>query len=233
MATFLELCRSVHRTLRIGEDPPGTAPETVDGQVGVLAEIVAWVQDAYRDIQDDQQAWAFRERQQTITVPAGVRTVDAALLPDDFEALRPFTADMRHRHILVAPTGGVPEADQPAWFIPWEEWRGGRYERGAAASAAGLPNYFSIQPDGALRLYPTPDAPVDLTLAYTRTVHELVADGDTPIFESKYQNAIIWRALMAYADSREKTQEIYQKWERRRRQAMQRLYREQLPEMGF
>lgn len=233
MATFLELCRSVHRTLRIGEDPPGTAPETVEGQEGVLAEIVAWVQEAYRDIQEDQQAWAFREHQQTITVAAGVRTVGASLLPSDYESLRPFTADMRHRHILVAPSGQAPAANQPVWFIPWEEWRGGRYERGTAASATGQPNYFTVMPDDSLRLYPKPDASVDLTLAYTRVVHELVADTDEPMIPAQHQPVIVWRALMSYADSREKTQEIYQKWERRRRQAMQRLYREQLPEMGF
>jgi hypothetical protein len=34
---------------------------------------------------------------------------------------------------------------------------------------------------------------------------------------------------MYHADTRDKTQEEYQKWERRRRQAMRRIYRDQLP----
>ncbi|NID14964.1 hypothetical protein [Luteibacter yeojuensis] len=232
MSTFLELCKDVHRISRIGEDPPGTAPETVIGQEGVLAEIVSWVQYAYRDIQEDQRDWAFRESTATVTGVA-VRTVDAALLPADYETLRPYTSDMRHRHILVAPTGQGVAAQQPAWFVPWEEWRGGRYERGSAASATGLPNYFSVMPDGSLRLYPTPAQAVDITFAYTRALATLEADTDAPILPAQHHQAIVWRALMIYADSREKTQESYQKWERRRKQAMARLYREQLPELGF
>lgn len=233
MATFLELCRDVHRLVRIGEDPPGTAPETVIDQEGVLAEIVGWVQDAYRDIQEDQQDWAFRERVATVTVPAASRAVDAALLPADYEALRPYTSDYCHRHILVAPAGAGAVAQQPVWFVPWEEWRGGRYEHGQASIATGQPNHFTVAPDGAWRLYPTPAAPVDLTFAYTRTLHELEQDGDQPIIPDRYAKAIVWRALLFYADSRDKTQEAYQKWERRRKQAMARLYREQLPELGF
>ncbi|KAF1008997.1 MAG: hypothetical protein GAK28_00629 [Luteibacter sp.] len=232
MATFLELCKDVHRIARIGEDPPGTAPETVVGQEGVLFEVINWVQDAYRDIQEDQRDWAFRERSATVTIGT-VRTVDALLLPDDYEALRPFTADFRHRNILVAPTGTAPSASQPVWFIEWEDWRGGRYERGQAAGATGMPGYFTVMPDGALRFDRTPDAPLDIIIAYRRSVHELLADSDVPILPPQHHQAIVWRALMSYADSREKTQESYQKWERRRNQAMARLYREQLPELGF
>lgn len=232
MATFLTLCRSVHRILRIGEDAPGTAPETVEDQEGVLAEIVAWVQDAYRDIQSDQDAWAFRE-QSTVVSIGTARTVGADLLPDDYEVLRPYTADFCRRHILVSPTGEAPENSQPVWFIEWEHWRGGRYERGQAVDATGQPSYFTVMPDGSLRFDRTPVVPTDITIAYQRTLHELAVDDDVPILPARHHDAIVWRAAMAYADSREKTSESYQKWERRRKQAMNRLYRDQLPEMSF
>lgn len=233
MSTFLDLCKDVHRIVRIGEDPPGTAPDTVIGQEGVLSEIVSWVQDAYLQIQENQTEWAFREKAATITVAAGVRTVDAALLPSDYEALRPFTADFDCRHILVAPVGQGAVAQQPVWFVPWEDWRGGRYERGQASVTTGQPNYFTVIPDGSLRLYPTPDTAVDLTIAYTRTLHALTNDGDQPIIPARFQQAIVWRALLYYTDSREKAQESYQKWERRYVSELGRLKREQLPEIGF
>lgn len=233
MATFLQLCQRVHRYVRIGEDAPGTAPETVVGQEGVLAEIVGWVQDAYEDIQADQDDWRFREAAGDVPVAAGVRTVDAGVTLDDYDALRPYTGDFFRRHILCAYSGQGAADRQPVWFVEWEEWRGGRYERGEAAAATGRPQYFTVMPDGQLRLYPAPDANVDLTLAYHRALQTLASDGDVPILPERHHAAIVWRALMYYADTRDKTQEPYQKWERRRKQAMRRLYRDQLPEPSF
>lgn len=229
MATFLELCRTVHRYVRIGEDPPGTAPETVADQEGVLAEIVSWVQDAYADIQSDQDDWRFRQK--AGVVPAAARTVDPSSTLDDFDELRFYTADYCHRNIQCTRAGGAPDDLQPVWYVEWADWNGGRYERGQAASAIGKPNHFTVQPDGAIRLYPTPDAAYELHFPYQRTVHVLDADQDAPILPSRHHMAIVWRALMIYADTRDSTQELYQKWERRRRQSMRRLYRDELPEM--
>lgn len=233
MATFLELCRRVHRYARIGQDAPGTAPVTVADQKGVLAEIVGWVQDAWEDIQTDQVDWRFREASATIAAPSGDRTVDVTSLIDDYEQLRPFASEYRHRHILVAKSGAGASASQPVWFVEWEHWRGGRYEHGGGAEVSGMPGYFTIMPDSKLRLYPTPDAAIDLTLSYQRALQELAEDLDEPIMPPRHHTAIVWRALMYYADTRDKTQEPYRKWERRRLEAMRELYRDQLPEMSF
>lgn len=227
MSTFLQLCRRVHRYARIGEDAPGTAPETVAGQDGVLAEIVGWVQDAYEDIQLDQEAWRFREAIGEVPVVMGSRDVDVATTLADFDTLRMATADACARYILV-DTGSANL--QMVWFVEWEQWRGGMYDR---SGATGTPSRFTVLPNGKLRLYPTPDADVSLQLTYQRVVQELAEDGDVPILPEGHHTAIVWRALMYYVDTRDKTQEPYQKWERRRKQAMRRLYRDQLPEMSL
>jgi hypothetical protein len=104
---------------------------------------------------------------------------------------------------------------------------------GGGLTATGMPSLFSMAPDGSFRVYPTPVESVELKFPYRRTVHELVSDGDVPIFNARYHEVIVWRALMYYADTRDNTKEPYQKWERRRKQAMQRLYREQLPETSL
>lgn len=233
MATFLQLCQHVHRHVRIGEDAPGTAPLSVTGQQGVLAEIVGWVQDAYADIQADQDDWRFQEGSAIVLVPAGARTVDVAASTADYDAWRPYTGDLCRRHILAHYNGQGGADQQPVWFVEWERWRGGMYERGAAGDATGKPTQFTVRPDGLLRLYPTPDAPVVLTLAYRRATQVLTGDNDVPILPTRHHDAIVWRALMFYADTRDKTQGPYAKWERRRKQAMQRLYRDQLPEISF
>jgi len=233
MATFLQLCQRVHRYARVGEDPPGSAPVTVTDQDGVLAEIVGWVQDAYEDVQADQDDWRFREAAGDVPVAAGERTVDVAVTLNDYDVLRPYTADFCRRHILCAYSGQGAADRHPVWFVEWEDWRGGRYERGEAVDDIGRPQYFTIRPDGQLRLYPAPDALVTLTLAYHRVLQAMEDDSDVPILPERHHNVIVWRALMYYADTRDKTQEPYQKWERRRKQAMQRLYRDQLPEPSF
>lgn len=229
MATFLDLCRRVHRYARIGEDAPGTAPATVMDQEGVLAEIVDWVQDASEDIQLDQDAWRFREAPGAVAVPAGQRDVDLAalIIAQDYDALRPYTAEACARYINRLDAGAIVPSSR-IFYVPWEDWRGGLYDRG---DTTGAPCNYTVMPSGQLRLYPKPEAPVTLQFTYQRTVQVLAADGDVPIIPERHHAAIVWRALMYYADTRDGTKEPYQKWERRRKQAMQRLYREELPEM--
>jgi len=231
MSTFLELCQRVHRYARIGEDAPGTAPVSVAGQEGVLAEIVGWVQDADEDIQLDQDTWRFREAPGAVAVPAGQRDVDLAalILAQDYDELRPYTAQACGRYINRLDVGATVPSSR-IWFVPWEDWRGGLYDRG---DVTGAPCYYTVQPNGQLRLYPTPATPVTLQFTYQRMVQPLAADGDVSIIPARHHAVIVWRALMYYADTRDGTKEPYQKWERRRKQAMQRLYREELPELSL
>lgn len=226
MATFLQLCRQVHRTLRVGQDPPGTAPSSVSNQQDVLAEIVEWVRDADRDIQLDQDDWLFRQATGTLQVNA-TREVDPAKNLD-CEVVIPYTGDLCHPHILGQYADIGVTDQQPIWLVDWNDWN--LYERGAASQVTGRPSRYTIAPGGLIRLYPTPDAPVTLTFRYRQSVRELLASDDVSIIPAANHDAIAWRAVMSYADSRDKTPESYQKWERRRRQAMDRLYRAQLPE---
>jgi hypothetical protein len=224
MATFLKLCQHVQRYARIGKEAPGTAPVTVTGQTGVNAEIVGWVQDAWEDIQHDQDDWAFRESSGDVPVLANVRDVVVENTLTDYESLRMDTADGCRKFIVLVMPDGV--STQYVYYYRWEDWRGGVYDR---SKATGTPGMFTVMPSGELRLWPTPDQNYTLRLAYQRVAQVLSADGDVPSMPDRYHTAIVWKALMYHADTRDKTQEEYQKWERRRRQAMRRIYRDQLP----
>ena len=223
MARFLHLCRAVHRYARIGEDPPGTAPLTVANAEGVLAEIVAWVQDAYADIQSDQDDWLFRQRSGVLTAQGP--TVDPARLAD-FGRLRCYHSATGRPYIDCAPLGAAPAQRRPLWRLDGSE-QGLNETR--TAPHEGTPYGFTLQTDGLIRLWPAAAAPCRLHLPYQRALHRLRDDGDRPLFDPEHHAAILWRALMLYADTRDGTQALYQNWERRRRQAMQRLYRHQLP----
>lgn len=231
MSTFLELCKRVHRYARIGEDPPGTAPVSVADQEGVLAEIVGWVQDANEDIQLDQDAWRFRETPGAVAVPSGQRDVDLAalILAQDYDALRPYTAEACRRYINRLDAGATVPSSR-IFYVSWEDWAGGGFDRG---DITGAPCNYTMKPNGQLRLYPTPAAPVTLQFTYQRAVQPLAADDDVSVIPVRHHAAIVWRALMYYADTRDGTKEPYQKWERRRKQAMQRMYRDQLPELSL
>lgn len=232
--TFLELCQRVHRYARIGQDAPGTAPATVvDPEDSVLTEIVGWVRDAWEDIQNDKEDWLFRERSGVVTVATGVRDVDIGASVADYERLRPFASEYCRQHILVAPAGSGAESRQPVFRIDWQDWRGGRYEHGGAVDTTGTPTHFTIKPGGALRLYPKPAQAMELAFSYQAALQVLEQDADVPAMPAQHHEAIVWRALMYYADTRDKTQEPYQKWERRHRAAMNRLYLAQLPDVSF
>jgi hypothetical protein len=86
-------------------------------------------------------------------------------------------------------------------FISFEE-----YENLAEDGFSGKPKYITKDREGIYRLYPAASEQYLLTFAYTREPQELTLHSDTLTgIPSEYQDAVIWLAVMNYADQDNKS----------------------------
>lgn len=70
--TYLELCKRFHLELNAGAgENPGTVPTAVSGQTGLAARIVAWINQAWAEIQSSQRDWRWMIRTSSFNTVAG------------------------------------------------------------------------------------------------------------------------------------------------------------------
>jgi hypothetical protein len=232
MATNLQLCQKVQRLWKAATGAPGTTPTTVVAQTGVEGEIVAFVNYAYEDIQNEQQEWRFRVKRGSFNTVAGTRAYTITVADTDFEALLPSMAQSCDRYILsyLAATGVSDE--QPVWYVPYESWQQGILDRGTRPQAR--PSWFTIEPDAQMAFDPTPDAIYTIAFDYRRSLHTMTTDSHattgTPILPAAHHNAIVWGALLYAAKTREIPPNTIQLWDREYRREMNALRMRELPE---
>lgn len=228
--TRLQLCQKVHRLLRVDANLPGTAPTATTGQTGVLSEIVQFVDDAYRQIQAEEDWWGFRLTQGTFNLSDGVRaytrvTVQGTLATFD-EAL--VMSGFGPRHLMIYLTATGVSDSSPCYYVPYQNWRG-YVDLGSRPE--GKPNHFTIRQDQTFEFDPTPDATYTVALDYRRTQHAMTADAHEPLFADDYSDAIVWGAIKAYAETRDGA--LYDLASRNYARELGRLRGRYLPELTF
>lgn len=203
--TFLQLCQYVQRYIAAGNDLPGSGnPTTVAGQTGLYLEIVGWVQDAYRDIQQEESSWLFRQASGSLALTSGTASYSKATIQGsitDYERILPYrNGDIQ----FITAHNSVGPVNANCYYIPFDKWGGVVSIGFAATPTTGLPTYFTVKPDEGLQFWPIPDATTySAAFQYTRTVQELVVDADVPIWPSEWHDAIAWRAIRYWAIVRE------------------------------
>lgn len=191
MSTFLQLCADLARE----SGAVGAAPTTVTGQTGRLAKVVAWVADAWTQIQADNPNWNFlrSEFSGTLAINTMAYTPDALNITD-FTRWVEETPD--YRPVSIYPSG-EPENEVALLFTPYEAWRT-QYYRGT--HDAQRPVYWSVSPARELVVGPKPDAAYVIRGEYQAAPQILAVDGDIPNMPTQYHQAILWRAAMMLAE---------------------------------
>jgi hypothetical protein len=82
-------------------------------------------------------------------------------------------------------------------FVPWAIWKD-QYE--FSDNRRGMPVYFTETPDGKIDFSPRPDKDYVITFSYTKQLQTLSAYTDEPVMDSRYHGAIVWQAVMYYAN---------------------------------
>lgn len=187
MATFLQLCQ---QTARDSGTVSGVQPTTVVSQTGWLGTIVAAVSNAWVDIQNDRNAWAWMRKEFT----GGLLADTAEYTPASFGLTdhAEWIDDEGCVTIYLTATG---VSDENALSrIDWADWRK-RYDRGSQTSAR--PAHYAVRPrDGALCFGPTPDAAYTVRGEYRSTPQVLAVNADIPEMPERFHDAIKYRALM-------------------------------------
>lgn len=207
--TFLELCTRVHQQSGIS----GNGPTTVTGQTGILAKLISWVVDADVDIQSLKDQWQFLWRRANGELVIDQQTYDAP------------TLNINQLNRLDS----VYIANEPALIVDWQEWLSEFDQR---LPDPGQPRVIAVAPTGELYLYPVPDQVYPIKANYYAESTTLINDDDVSSIPEKYQDCIVQKAKMYYAEFEEDMQ-LYQMANARYEEKLTELCNSQLPKNGF
>jgi hypothetical protein len=144
--------------------------------------------------------------------------------------LREFVSDLEEANFK---TFEIEDADNATKyklkFVPWAIWKD-QYE--FSNNERGMPVYFTETPDGKLDFSPRMDKDYVVTFAYTKQLEALSAYNDEPSLDSRYHGAIVWQAVVYYANY-DRQNDLWSKANKRLIRYMYALDRDLGPEVNF
>ena len=195
MPTYLGIVKQTARFSR-AVAPRSVTSVTTPGRVEQIADFVA---EAWTAIQNRYEAWRFMR----------VEFPDTAVLTEGAAEFTPESLNLQNwsEWILGTEEGTVrltswPVADgnrdneRQLFIAPDYPAFRASYQRGTSISAPnGFPQVLSVDDQDRLVAWPTPDQDYRIAGSFRRTAQLLTANGDIPIIEEQFHNAITWAAV--------------------------------------
>jgi len=169
-------------------------PSTLAGAIDITLDFKIWVQDSWRELQEESTNWWFRSKlDETLALTTAV---DTYAMPTDLETIN-------YRTVSVYTT--AQEDEQLITFVPYEEWR---MRLDTTASQGGRPIYITETPTPELVIWPPPDQAYTLRYDGVWDVDEMLLDADTPGFnrtgattlQERYHWILVYDAARRYAE---------------------------------
>lgn len=162
-------------------------PTTLVDQQDIVADFARWVNEAWRDLQEESVEWFFRKwPDQLDTLLAGVDEYDDFNVT--FTIVNPFGSPptlnvsgpgyletLDWDTLTVYTTAKTDET--PLKYMDYEQWR---VQRDTVASAAGRPTHITESPDGKYYVWPVPDQDYTIRFDGVLEIDEMQYDTDTP-----------------------------------------------------
>ena len=166
---------------------------TLDGQTGEVLRVKEWVNSAYEEIQNQRRwDWLWRKTSQALVIGTNEYspTTDWTLSTLEWsgETLK-----------LHDPAVGVTDR-QPLNFVSWLDFSAS-YQ--SPESQSGRPTVAAVRPDGVIVFNVLPDKAYVFEGEYYKTSDVLSANTDVPAMPAQYHMAIVWGAVMLYAQYEE------------------------------
>jgi hypothetical protein len=192
-STFLALCQKFPVVTGVA----GNIPQAVTGQTGILQKIVNWVADADTTIQGLYQNWNFlRTDGQVITLALGTSEYSLSTL-----GITDLITWDRKRFVLSPGTAGFVKLKE----YDYSEWLDSNDRLGATASNV-KPDRVVIKPENSLVFVGPPNDTYTVWASYYSAPTRLAANTDTSPIPTTFENIILYRAKMFYA-------EYYEDWD--------------------
>ncbi len=224
--TYLAICHDTRRECRVA----GTGPSAVTGQVGRLADLVAWVAQAYTEIQEAKD-WNWLRSTFTVNTVANDDTyaytdcTDSRLSATISRFSRWWLERCNEPNVTIYLTSAGVGGENYLPPIAWTDFRE-RYKRGTQTT--GQPIHITIDPQNNLVLGPKPDAVYTINGEYQMSPQILTADADVPEMPARFHSLIMYRAMEKYGASNN-AQEVFQRGGYEGGRKMRNLERDQLP----
>lgn len=177
----LELVRRLRQEAGVSSGSSGSAPSTTINQTGEYKRLVDWIDGAWMEIQREHK-WDFQWEAATITVPAGDILVTGTIAA--------------HRYVQDSAFIG----SKPLEYMPWRRFASAFPD---ALITEGEPSAWSIRPDKGFAVNYRPAADTTITVERYRNPVAMDDDADEPAMPAEHHMAIVWKALLLYANFEE------------------------------
>ena len=216
----MNLLQLVNQT-RVECGVSGPALSTAQSQTGESGRIVAWVVQAWTDIQTSKEDWLWMRESFDFNTVSGTweySATDAGLT--DF-------GNWKRDSFRASSSGQNYRDEQLLNYMEWTTFRN-LYRYANMRNTTARPVVVSIMPNKDLAFGSIPDAVYVIDGEYYTQPVVLSADADTPLLPARFHMAIVYRAMMYYAGY-EAAPEVMARGEFEYRRLYMRMEIDQLP----
>lgn len=200
--TYLELVQTLASEGGVvpGAGPVGSAtatPASLAAASGLVLKMSAWVKRAWIDIQTARDDWQWMLGEFDDTVSSGTARYGAT----DFGLTRwqqwePMAEDGTSNFSIYKTSEGVSDEG----MLAFEPFRAFYPRLRGTQPDNGKPTVMSVDGDGQIVLWPTPDATYTIRGLYRKSPQALSADADVPELPAAFHN-LIWIRAAFLADA--------------------------------
>ena len=187
----MNLLQLVNQT-RVECGVSGPTLSSVQNLSGESARILAWVQQAWIDVQTSKEDWLFLRESfefNTVADQWEYTAADAGLT--DF-------GNWKRDSFRASTVNNLYRDEQLLNYMDWSTYRN-LYRYANMRNTLARPVVVSITPNKDLAFGSTPDQAYTINGEYYTQPVSLSADSDTPGIPVRFQMIIVYRAMMYYA----------------------------------
>lgn len=222
---YLDLAKMVKRESGLSGGPPAS----ITTASGDDLRIFGWVNQAWQDIFLAHESWRFRRGEalgETSAMVMAATTAAPGFALTDFASWKQSAGDYRPS---AWRTADGQTTERLLSYLDYETFRR-RFIVGVHST--GPVRFWSVDPDEALLLGPTPDAAHMVRASYTKDFVALELDADVPTLPARFHDLIAWRALREYGGY-DAASEVFQRADQNYSSGMSALAQSQLQMPSF
>ena len=186
MSTYLQLVQDLGR-----EVGASGILLTVTNATGEYARLVAWIKQAWTEIQEVNPDYLWQRKSIDFETVAG----QGRYYPPEFTV--PVTDFENWRNGSFRVYLNTVDNENLMSQLPYDTFRD-TYLYGSSRTTQGYPTVVTVAPDKSLQVALIPDRVYHIVADYYTLPQELTLDTDVPLMPSRFHMAIVYKAMQWY-----------------------------------